>query len=135
MSVEFSIPVRVYIEDTDAGGIVYYVNYFKYFERARTEFMRALGFDKGAFFGDELMFVVTSVETKFHCSAGLDDEVSVTAQVVDVGAATMRFEQQVLRSGELLSSAFIEVAAVRRLSGRPRRLPVVLRTALLAAQI
>jgi tol-pal system-associated acyl-CoA thioesterase len=135
MSAEFSLPIRVYIEDTDAGGIVYYVNYLKYFERARTEFMRAIGFDKGAFFGDELMFVVTSVETQFHRSARLDDAVSVTAQVVDVGAATMSFVQRVLRDGDLLASATVGVAAVHRETGRPRRLPSVLRDALLSAKI
>jgi len=135
MSAEFSLPIRVYIEDTDAGGIVYYVNYLKYFERARTEFMRAIGFDKGAFFGDELMFVVTSVETQFHRSARLDDAVSVTAQVSDVGAATMSFVQRVLRDDELLASATVGVAAVHRATGRPRRLPLVLRDALLSAKI
>ena len=59
VSGEFSLPVRVYIEDTDAGGIVYYVNYLKYFERARTEFMRARGYDKPAFLGPDSLFVVT----------------------------------------------------------------------------
>ena len=58
-SAEFSLPIRVYIEDTDAGGIVYYVNYLKYFERARTEFMRSLGYDKAALPEEDLMFVVS----------------------------------------------------------------------------
>ena len=129
------MPIRVYMEDTDAGGIVYYVNYLKYCERARTEFMRVMGFDKGAFFGDDLMFVVSSVEIKFHRSARLDDALLVTAQVVDVGAATMRFAQQVIRNGELLAATFVDVAAVHRTSGHPRRLPRPLRTALLAAQV
>ena len=132
MPAEFSLPIRVYIEDTDAGGIVYYVNYLKYFERARTEFMRSIGFDKGAFFGDDLMFVVSAVETKFHRSARLDDAVLVTASVTEVGAATMNFSQRVLRDGVVLASASVGVAAVHRESGRPRRLPPVLRAALLS---
>lgn len=135
MSAEFSLPIRVYIEDTDAGGIVYYVNYLKYFERARTEFMRAIGFDKGAFFGDELMFVVIAVDTKFLRPARLDDAVLVTAQVTEVGAATMNFSQRVVRDDVVLASASVSVAAVHRESGRPRRLPPVLRAALLSATV
>jgi len=131
---EFSLPVRVYIEDTDAGGIVYYVNYLKYLERARTEFMRALGFDKPAFSGDELMFVVTELSAHYHRPARLDDALQATALLKDVGAATLHFEQRVYRDDSTLMVADVRLALVAIASGRPRRLPKVLRAALTAQQ-
>ena len=76
---DFSLPIRVYVEDTDAGGIVFYANYLKYMERARTELMRSLGFDKPALFGD-LQLVVRSVDLLYHLPAALDDEIRVTAR-------------------------------------------------------
>jgi hypothetical protein len=77
-AVEFSLPLRVYIEDTDAGGIVFYVNYLKYMERARTEFMRSLGLDRERIFNAGLMFVVTRAALDYHLPARLDDELTVT---------------------------------------------------------
>lgn len=77
MSLEIHHPVRVYIEDTDAGGIVYYVNYLKFMERARTELLRSWGYGKAALFDEQLMFVVHSVNARYHKPARLDDELSV----------------------------------------------------------
>ncbi|MBM29102.1 MAG: 4-hydroxybenzoyl-CoA thioesterase, partial [Halieaceae bacterium] len=74
MSAEFSLPIRVYIEDTDAGGIVYYVNYLKYLERCRTEFMRALGTDRAAISDEGWMFVVSSLALTYRQPAKLDDQ-------------------------------------------------------------
>jgi len=127
--VEFSIPIRVYIEDTDAGGIVYYVNYFKYFERARTEFMRCLGFDKPAFLGDDGMFVVTAASAQYQRPAHLDDALTVSATVTSVGGATLIFEQRICRSDELLVAGSVTIALVSASNGRPRRLPAELRAA------
>ena len=76
--IDFRLPIRVYVEDTDAGGIVFYANYLKFMERARTELMRSLGFDKPALF-DGLQFVVHEVALKYHSPAILDDEIIVTA--------------------------------------------------------
>lgn len=121
--MEFSLPIRVYIEDTDAGGIVYYVNYLKFCERARTEYMRGLGFDKAAFLGDDLMFVVTHADIAYKASARLDDQLIATAEVVKVGGATLTFKQQVRRDDALLIDATIEIATVSRESGRAKRLP------------
>ena len=78
-AVEFSHKMRVYIEDTDAGGIVYYVNYLKFMERARTEFMRSLGFGKDYIFNHDLMFVVRDVAVTYLLPARLDDELEATA--------------------------------------------------------
>ena len=73
---EFLLPVRVYIEDTDAGGIVYYVNYLKFMERSRTEFLRSLGYGKTSVLDDGLLFVVHSLSVDYQKSAKLDDELS-----------------------------------------------------------
>ncbi len=106
------MPIRVYIEDTDAGGIVYYVNYLKYFERARTEYMRALGFNKPALLGDGTLFVVADVAAKYVRSATLDDALEVTAAVESVGAATLIFHQTVRRNDELLVDGRVTIALV-----------------------
>lgn len=127
MAQEFSLPVRVYIEDTDAGGIVYYVNYLKFFERARTELMRTLGQDKAAVRDDGRMYVVTEASIRYQKPARLDDALQVTAAVIAVGAATMTFRQAVRRDGETLASGEVGVACVDSVSGRPRRLDPNLR--------
>ena len=81
---EFSLPLRVYIEDTDAGGIVFYVNFLKYMERARTDFMRSLGLDRRAIFNAEIMFVVSDIALKYHLPARLDDQLEATARLATV---------------------------------------------------
>ncbi len=119
----FSMPVRVYIEDTDAGGIVYYVNYLKYMERARTEFMRTQGFDKRFIFTADLMFVVHSVEVQYLRPARLDDELQVTAEIVENGAAQLLFEQRILRAADEVCSGRVRVACVDVTTLKPRRIP------------
>lgn len=126
-SAEFSLPIRVYIEDTDAGGIVYYVNYLKYFERARTEFMRSLGYDKAALPEEDLMFVVSKASLQYRDPARLDELLEVTAQVISVGGATLTFVQSVNRAGECLVDGEVVIALVSTLTGRPHRLPTALR--------
>ena len=95
MTEEYCLPIRVYVEDTDAGGIVYYANYLKYIERARTELIRSLGYDKPALFGD-LQFVVHSVEIKYRQPAVLDDEVVATAKLIKVSRTSFTIAQKVL---------------------------------------
>ncbi len=123
MSEEFSLPLRVYIEDTDAGGIVYYVNYLKFMERARTEYMRALGFGKQFIFNHQLMFVVKNVQLDYRQPARLDDELAVTAQITELGGASMRLQQQVRRGDNLLVAGAIQIACVSRNDLKPQRLP------------
>ncbi len=120
---EFSLPLRVYIEDTDAGGIVYYVNYLKYMERARTEFMRSLGFGKGYIFNRDLMFVVRDVSLSYEQSARLDDEIEATAGIARLRGAGLVFSQRVRRAGETLCAGKITVACVDREGVKARRLP------------
>lgn len=127
---EFSLPLRVYIEDTDAGGIVYYVNYLKYMERARTEFMRSLGYGKDYIFNHDLMFVVRDVAVKYVGPAQLDDELEATARITRLGGASMTLAQTVRRGGEVLAEGVISIACVDRSGVKPRRLPDEMRARL-----
>ncbi len=120
---EFCLPLRVYIEDTDAGGIVYYVNYLKFMERARTEFMRSLGFGKDYIFNHDLMFVVRDVAVRYRAPAQLDDELVATARVTTLGGASMVLSQAVLRGDEVMADGEITIACVDRSGVKPRRMP------------
>lgn len=120
---EFSIPLRVYIEDTDAGGIVYYVNYLKFMERARTELMRSLGYDKATIFNHDLMFVVRDVAVTYYLPAQLDDELQATASVTRQRGAGIVFQQSVRRDDEVLAAGELTIACVDRTQMKPRRLP------------
>ena len=127
---EFSHKLRVYIEDTDAGGIVYYVNYLKFMERARTEFMRSLGYDKNIIFSTDRMFVVRDVVVNYLLPARLDDELAATAAIVKLRGAAIIFRQSVLRGEDLLATGEITIACVDRSGVRPRRLPPEMATRL-----
>ena len=102
---EFLMPVRVYIEDTDAGGIVYYVNYLKFMERARTEFFRELGFGKAGANKEGYQFVVHSAQIEYKKPARLDDMLNVSAKLVKLRGASLFFEQEVRRDDDILSNA------------------------------
>ena len=122
-AAEFSHKLRVYIEDTDAGGIVYYVNYLKFMERARTEFMRSLGYDKNAIFNADRMFVVRNLAVSYMLPARLDDELEATAAIVQLRGAGIVFHQSVRRGKELLAQGELTIACVDRVGMKPRRLP------------
>lgn len=123
IAVEFSHKLRVYIEDTDAGGIVYYVNYLKFMERARTEFMRSLGYGKNTIFSANLMFVVRDVAVTYMLPARLDDELQATASIAQVRGAGIVFYQRVRRGDEVMAQGEVTVACVDRAEVKPRRLP------------
>ena len=123
VSKEFSLPLRVYIEDTDAGGIVYYVNYLKFMERARTEYMRSLGFGKNFVFNHDLMFVVKNVQIDYRQAAQLDDELAATATVTRLGGASMVLRQSVTRGKQVLATASVKIASVDRHNLKPVRMP------------
>ena len=131
----FQWPIRVYIEDTDAGGIVYYVNYLKYIERARTEYLRSLGFGRDTIFNADVMFVVHSLNTEYLKPARLDDQLIATAEVIETGRAFLVMAQKVYRSviqgqqvaeNELLSRSEVKIACVDRQTIKPRRIPAAL---------
>ena len=130
----FAHRCRVYYEDTDAGGVVYYVNYLKFMERARTERLRELGFSQSTLAGEGLLFVVHSSEARYHAPARLDDELRVTAQVLELNRASLRFVQQVWREKDetLLCEGQFLVAAVRADTFKPRAIPPELRDAFAA---
>lgn len=120
---EFYWPVRVYIEDTDAGGIVFYVNYLKYMERARTECLRALGFGKTAIFNDQAMFVVHSLNVDYKQSAKLDELLQVEAHIMQLKRSSVIFRQNVWRDNELLCAASIKIACVNPQAMKPVAIP------------
>ncbi len=120
---EFSLPLRVYIEDTDAGGIVYYVNYLKFMERSRTEMMRSLGFDKNTIFNEDLMFVVRDVAVTYLKPAKLDDELTATATITQLKGATMTLYQSVKLAGDVLAKGQVTIACVDKSGLKPRRIP------------
>ena len=126
----FGIPVRVYIEDTDAGGIVYYVNYLKYMERARTDFLRSLGFGKRYVLASEHMFVVQGLTVDYRLPATLDDLLHVTALPARVGRAFIEFEQEVYRGEQMLCRATVKVVCVGRAKMKPAAIPPELHSAL-----
>ena len=134
MANKFEFNIRVYIEDTDAGGVVYYVNYLKFMERARTERLRHLGFSQSQLAEDNLLFVVHSSEARYHAPARLDDELLVSAEVIELNRASLRFKQQVRRATDatLLCEGQFLVACVRTSSLKPRAIPETLRAAFAA---
>ncbi len=123
MKKEFFLPIRVYIEDTDAGGIVFYCNYLKYMERARTELFRVLGFTKPATISDGLLLVVASANVKYLSPARLDDELKVTAEVEKFARTYLVFQQRVFRNSDCLCEAEIKVACVDQEQLKPSALP------------
>jgi acyl-CoA thioester hydrolase len=126
----FAWPARVYWEDTDGGAVVYYANYLRYLERARTEWLRAHGHSQRELAQqDGLLFVVVSVQVDYRAPARLDDELEITCEPLAEGAASLRFEQRIYRRAAgasaraLLVEAGVRVACVDARSMRPRRLP------------
>ena len=120
---EFYWPVRVYMEDTDAGGIVYYVNYLKFMERARTEALRSLGFDKNWIFAQESMFVVHSMQVDYKQPARLDDNLRVEAHIMKLRRTSIIFRQNIELDGNLLCEAAITIACVSKDSMKPVAIP------------
>jgi acyl-CoA thioester hydrolase len=125
----FVWPIRVYYEDTDAGGVVFYANYLAFMERARTEWLRALGFEQPEMAAkDGVLFVVSEVNIKYLKPSRFNDSLQVTVEAVNVGGSRIRFLQQVLRGDEEIARAEVAVVCVSTESLRPSRMPDVMRT-------
>lgn len=127
-SYPFSWPVRVYYEDTDTGGVVYYANYLKFYERARTEALRHIGFQQEALKNeDNLLFVVSSVQADYKRPAVLDDELTVFVRIAKMARTYLVFEQKIVKEIDgketLLNAATVKVACVQGDSYRPKALP------------
>jgi acyl-CoA thioester hydrolase len=128
----FLYPVRVYYEDTDAAGLVYYANYLKFAERARTEMLRRLGMGQERLRTESgLVFLVRRSTADFLLPARLDDDLVVRTLIAGLGAATLELDQEVRRDETALVRLAFQIAAVGP-SGRPQRLPPPLRAALLS---
>jgi len=121
----FELPVRVYIEDTDAGAIVFHAKYLHYMERARTEWIRNEGVSLRAGLEHNISYVVQRMSVNYRAPAKLDDELLVTAEPIASSRVWMNFRQQVFRAKDrqLLCDAEVRVACIALDSGKPRRLP------------
>jgi acyl-CoA thioester hydrolase len=123
-------PLRVYYEDTDSGGIVYYANYLKYAERARTEMLRLVGIDQIAMAREyDALFAVRDCAIDYRRPARLDDLLEVRSRIVDLAAATLSAVQGIYRDHEELVRLDVRIACLRR-DGRPVRIPTPVRDAL-----
>jgi len=124
----FLWPIRVYYEDTDAGGVVFYANYLGFMERARTEWLRALGFEQPEMAArDGVLFVVRAVNIDYLKPSRFNDSLQVTVEVVNVGGSRIRFLQRVLRGNEEIARAEVEVVCVSTDTLRPARMPDAMR--------
>ena len=124
---KFIWPIRVYYEDTDAGGVVFYANYLKFFERARTEMLRAMGYEQ-----DELMinpgivFAVRSVQIEYLKSARFNELIEVSAEIIDAKRASLTFEQLITRGDDVLCTSITRIACLDANTMRPKEIPKIL---------
>lgn len=116
-------PIRVYYEDTDAGGVVYHAQYLNFFERARTEYLRTLGFSQQQLLEQNLAFVVKKIEIDYKMPARLDDLLVIDTTIVEIKKASLVFKQSLWREDRCLSQAFVQVATVNLLTMKPIAMP------------
>jgi len=128
MSAPFSIPIRVYYRDTDAGGVVYHANYLSFMEAARMELLEAIGVDvvRLAVSG-EALFMVYSIDIQYHKPARLNDLLTVTAKTLHLGRVRMQFDQRVRRGDEELVSAKVHAVCVHPRTLKPIAVPALVR--------
>jgi acyl-CoA thioester hydrolase len=120
----FRLALRIYWEDTDAAGIVFYANYLKFFERARTEWLRSLGFDQERLRSEAgIAFVVAETAVRYRLPARLDDMLDITVRVAHLGQASLEVVQEAWRGSALLAEGTIRVGCVRLGTFRPQRVP------------
>jgi len=124
LRVPFVWPIRVYYENTDAGGVVYHAEYLKFFERARTEWLRSLGFEQTELSTREgLVFVVRAIQLQYRQPARFNDLLQVASRLVELGRSRFVFEQTLMRGVETLTEGRVEVVCVSADSFRPIPLP------------
>jgi len=120
----FEFPVRVYYEDTDAGGVVYHANYLNFYERARTEFLRAIGFEQDELLADDIAFVVKRCEIDYIKAARFNDQLTITVAIGQLKKASIVFEQKIVGGdGNLISTAVVVVACVNLQQMKPIAIP------------
>lgn len=124
---EFSWPVRVYYEDTDAGGVVFYANYLKFFERARTELLRSFGLEQDVLREQEgILFVVRSIEVDYLKPARFNELIDVTARIIEHKKISLTFEQIISRQQQVLCTAQVRIACLDEQSLKPKPIPNVI---------
>lgn len=129
---DFIWPVRVYYEDTDAGGVVFYANYLKFFERARTEMLRAMGYEQDELVSSEgIIFVVRFVQVDYLIPARFNEQLQVSAKVSLVKKASLTFEQVITRGDAVLCKGVIRIACLDAQTMRPKAIPETLFRAIL----
>jgi len=120
----FHWPIRVYYEDTDAGGVVFYANYLKFFERARTEMLRDMGFEQDQLITEQnIIFVVRSVQVDYLTPARFNDALDATAGVTQAKKVSLNFEQAVTRNGEVLCKGNVRIACLDAKTMKPKAIP------------
>ncbi len=120
----FHWPIRVYYEDTDAGGVVFYANYLKFFERARTEMLRHKGFEQDKLIAEQkVIFVVRTVQLDYLTPARFNDVLEATAQVIQAKKVSLNFEQMITRDGIVLCKGNIRIACLDAVSMKPKAIP------------
>lgn len=125
----FEWSIRVYYEDTDSGGVVYHSNYLSFMERARTEWLRSLGFEQDELIANyQCIFAVSSVAMNFHCPAKFNDLLLVQSHIINVSGASFEFEQKIVRGDELLCGAVVKIACLNSNLFRPMAIPPKLLT-------
>ncbi len=129
---KFIWPVRVYYEDTDAGGVVFYANYLKFFERARTEMLRAMGYEQDELIATEgVIFVVRFVQVDYLSPARFNEQLQVSAEVSLAKKASLTFEQVITRGDNVLCKSIIRIACLDAQTMRPKAIPETLFRAIL----
>lgn len=124
---EFKWPVRVYYEDTDAGGVVFYANYLKFFERARTEMLRSVGFEQDRLIAkDNVIFVVRSLNIDYLKPARFNEQIFVSAKIIENKKTSLIFEQTITRQDDVLCSGNVRIACLDAQSMRPKPIPVAI---------
>ena len=128
-NLKFDWPVRVYFEDTDSGGVVYHANYLKFLERARTEWLRALGFEQTILKTElGILFVVYNISIAFKSPALFNDTLEVQSQLIKVGYSSMIFLQKIMRCDEALVEATVKIACVDAVRLKPVVLPAIIKS-------
>ena len=124
---EFSWPIRVYYEDTDAGGVVFYANYLKFFERARTEMLRSFGFEQDQLMADEkVIFVVRSVQVDYLKPARFNEQIVASAKIIENKKTSLIFEQVITRQQDVLCRGIIRIACLDAETMKPKLIPVAI---------
>lgn len=128
----FNWPIRVYYEDTDSGGVVYHANYLNFMERARTEWLRALGFEQTVLREQfKVLFVVHSMGLKFKSPARFNDLITIQSACVNIGFSSMQFKQMIMRDDDVLHEAEVKVACVHAETFKPIAIPLAIKNVLL----